>query len=63
MTTHILRSALISLPFARPTEPIPTEQIHADAECHLPRWERHPVGRSGRQTGAMDRDWIRRHLP
>lgn len=64
MATHILRSALISLSFARPGEPSQSSQpIHADSEARLPLWERHPFGRSGREVGNMDPDWIRRHLP
>jgi hypothetical protein len=33
----------------------------ADLDSHLPRWERHPG--TGRATGSLDPEWIRRHLP
>lgn len=39
------------------------ESTPADVDTHLPRWERHPRTGTGRETGNLDPEWIRRNLP
>jgi hypothetical protein len=64
MTTHILRNALIFLPSSHKREANrPLEAANTSNETQLPRWERHPRHRSEHETGSMDLEWIRTHLP
>ncbi len=42
---------------------IQPEPFSLDNERHLPRWEQFPRRHSNRDSGSMDQDWIRRHLP
>ena len=35
----------------------------ADLEPNLPSWERHPAGRTNREAGHLDAQWIHAHLP
>lgn len=64
MSFPTLWHTLIILPSMPATEPKQLAETRSlDLDRHLPRWERHPKGRSGRDTGEMTPEWIRRHLP
>ncbi len=64
MTTQTLRNALILFP-SMPTfgSQGTTESSQSTSGFRLPRWERHPFSRSDHDTGSMDQEWIRTHLP
>lgn len=64
MTTTTLSCSLANLPATK------TPQVDAgpktsswDLDIYLPRWERHPSGRNGREIGRLGEEWIRINLP
>lgn len=64
MSFPSLWSSLIILPAVHvPRMKRQTAPTAWDLDPNLPAWERHPMRKPGPETGSLDADWIRRHLP